>query len=79
MPRTTIDLSRDNYNRLRSFSQRRHVPLKQAVNTLLSRALSAENATEKRSKSPVLRSFNAGVTVDPADRDALYGAMERSK
>jgi hypothetical protein len=77
MPRTTVDMTRDNYSRLRSYSHRRQLPLNRALNALLARALDQQAGRAKRRKVPTIPSFHIGVKVDPADRDALYAAMER--
>jgi len=76
MPRTTIDLSMDNYDRLKSYCQRRHASLKQGVNQLIDQALNKKQP-KKYPKKPAIPDFSVGVRIDPADRETLFNAMEQ--
>jgi hypothetical protein len=73
MPRTTIELSKDNLNRLRKYCHRQHVTMKKATNKLMSYALN--ELPRKKKEKTELPSFPLGLKVDPADRDALFSAM----
>jgi hypothetical protein len=73
MPRTTIELSKDNFNRLRKYCHRHNVTMKKATNKLMAHALN--ELPKKINQQAELPSFPLGIKVDPADRDALFSAM----
>jgi ribosomal protein L10 len=73
MPRTTIELSKDNFNRLRKYCLRQQVTMKKATNKLMAHALN--ELPLKRNEKAEIPSFPLGIKIDPADRDALFTAM----